>query len=36
MYGNGQPKDLGKAYIDWILSPAGQKVVTDQGFVPVQ
>lgn len=36
LYGNGQPKDLGKAYIDWILSPAGQQVVTDQGFVPVQ
>jgi phosphate transport system substrate-binding protein len=36
MYSNGQPKDLGKAYVDWILSPAGQKVVTDQGFVPVQ
>ena len=36
MYSNGQPKDLGKTYIDWILSPAGQKVVADQGFVPVQ
>jgi phosphate transport system substrate-binding protein len=36
MYSNGQPKDLGKAYVDWILSPVGQKVVTDQGFVPVQ
>jgi phosphate transport system substrate-binding protein len=36
VYSSGQPKDLAKAYVDWILSPAGQKVVTDQGFVPVQ
>jgi phosphate transport system substrate-binding protein len=36
MYSNGQPKDLAKAYIDWILSPAGQQVVTDQGFVTLQ
>jgi phosphate transport system substrate-binding protein len=36
MYSNGQPKDLAKVYVDWILSPAGQKVVTDQGFVPVR
>jgi phosphate transport system substrate-binding protein len=36
MYSNGQPKDLAKAYIDWIVSAAGQKTVTDEGFVPVQ
>jgi phosphate transport system substrate-binding protein len=36
MYSNGQPKDLAKAYVDWILSSVGQKVVTDEGFVPVQ
>jgi ABC-type phosphate transport system substrate-binding protein len=24
-----------KAYIDWILSEAGQKVVEDSGYVPV-
>jgi phosphate transport system substrate-binding protein len=36
MYSNGEPKGLGKAYVDWILSPAGQKVVTDQGFVTLQ
>jgi phosphate transport system substrate-binding protein len=34
MYTNGQPKDLAKAFIDWILSDAGQKIVTDEGFVP--
>jgi phosphate transport system substrate-binding protein len=36
MYSNGQPKDLAKAYIDWILSEAGQKIVTGEGFVPVK
>ncbi len=36
MYTNGQPKDLAKAFIDWVLSAPGQKVVTDQGFVPVK
>lgn len=36
MYSNGQPTGAAKTYIDWILSPAGQKVVTDQGFVTVK
>jgi phosphate transport system substrate-binding protein len=35
MYSNGAPTGVGKAYIDYILSDAGQKVVTDQGFVPL-
>ncbi len=35
MYSNGEPADVQKAYIDWILSPAGQKVVEEQGFVPL-
>lgn len=35
MYSNGAPADVMKAYIDWILGPDGQAVVTDQGFVPV-
>jgi len=35
MYSAGEPADVQKAYIDWILSPAGQKVVEDQGFVPL-
>lgn len=35
MYSNGEPADVMKAYLDWILSPAGQAVVEDQGFVPV-
>lgn len=36
MYSNGQPTGAAKAYIDWILSADGQKVVTDQGFVTVK
>ena len=35
MISNGAPKDLAKAYVDWIASAAGQKVVKDLGFVPV-
>lgn len=35
MYSNGQPADVMKAYIDWIVSPAGQKIVEEQGFVPL-
>jgi phosphate transport system substrate-binding protein len=35
MYGNGQPEGVQKAFLDWILSPAGQTVVEEEGFVPV-
>ena len=35
MYGNGEAEGVQKAYIDWILSPEGQKIVEEQGFVPV-
>jgi phosphate transport system substrate-binding protein len=35
MIGNGQPKDVGKAFVDWILSAEGQKIVKEQGFVPL-
>ncbi len=35
MISNGQPAGVAKAYVDWILSPAGQKIVADQGFVPL-
>jgi len=35
MYSNGQPDGVKKAYIDWILSPAGQAIVKAQGFVPL-
>ena len=36
MISNGQPTGTFKAYLDWILSADGQKVVSDQGFVPVK
>lgn len=35
MISNGAPTGVAKAYVDWILSPAGQKLVVDQGFVPL-
>ncbi len=35
MVSNGAPKDLMKSYIDWILGPDGQKIVADEGFVPL-
>jgi phosphate transport system substrate-binding protein len=35
MYSNGEPAEVGKAFVDWVLSPAGQKVVEEQGFVPL-
>jgi phosphate transport system substrate-binding protein len=36
MITKGQPAGLAKDYIDFILSPDGQKIVQDQGFVPLQ
>jgi phosphate transport system substrate-binding protein len=36
MITRGQPTGLAKDYIDFILSPDGQKIVQDQGFVPLQ
>lgn len=36
VYTNGKPAGVIKAYLDWILSPAGQDVVTGQGFVTVE
>lgn len=33
MYSNGVPADLAKAYLDWILSDAGQAIVETEGFV---
>jgi len=35
MFTNGQPTGLAKDYIDYILSPAGQKIVSDEGYVPL-
>ena len=36
MYTNGAPKGLAKSFIDFILSNEGQKIVRDNGFVPVK
>ncbi|MCD6170503.1 MAG: phosphate ABC transporter substrate-binding protein [Candidatus Latescibacteria bacterium] len=36
MYTNGEPKGLAKEFIDFVLSPKGQKIVKGRGFVPVK
>ncbi|KUK23355.1 MAG: Phosphate ABC transporter substrate-binding protein, PhoT family [Thermotoga petrophila] len=36
MYTNGEPKGLVKEFIDFVLSPEGQKIVEEQGFIPVR
>lgn len=35
MISNGEPAGTAKAYLDWILGSDGQKIVADQGFVPL-
>jgi phosphate transport system substrate-binding protein len=35
MYTLGEPPAHVKSYLDWILSPAGQKIVEQAGYVPV-
>lgn len=35
MITQGAPSGLAKEYIDFILSPAGQKIISDEGFVPI-
>jgi phosphate transport system substrate-binding protein len=36
IYTAGEPTGEVKAYIDWILSPEGQKIVEQEGFVPLK
>jgi phosphate transport system substrate-binding protein len=36
LYTLGQPTGEVKAYIDWILSPEGQRVVAQNGYVPIR
>jgi phosphate transport system substrate-binding protein len=36
MYVRNKPTGLMKDYIDWILSPEGQKLVVDMGYFPVK
>jgi phosphate transport system substrate-binding protein len=35
-YTNGEPTGLAKAFVDFTLSAAGQKIVADVGFVPIR
>jgi phosphate transport system substrate-binding protein len=35
MITKGQPSGLAQDYLDFILSRDGQKIVADQGFVPL-
>jgi len=35
MYTLGQPDGEPKKYLDWILSPAGQAIVKQEGYIPV-
>jgi phosphate transport system substrate-binding protein len=35
VYTLGEPQGAVKEYIAWILSGAGQKIVTEAGYVPV-
>jgi len=36
MYTNGKPKGLVKDFIDFVLSKEGQKIVKEEGFVPLK
>ena len=36
VYTSGEPSGTIRAYLDWILSPEGQAIVKEQGFVPLQ
>jgi len=36
MYTNGEPSGLAKQFIDFVMSPAGQKIVNEVGYVPVK
>lgn len=35
MYTNGEPTGAIADYMAWIRGPAGQKIVADLGFVPI-
>ncbi len=36
MYTNGEPSGEVKAYLDWILSDAGQCIIADKGYAPAR
>jgi len=33
---NGEPKGVVKEFIDFVLSDEGQKIVDQEGFIPVK
>ena len=35
-YTNGNPKGAAKAFVDFVLSPEGQKLIQDVGYVPIK
>jgi phosphate transport system substrate-binding protein len=35
MYTNGQPEGVVADFIKFVLSPAGQKLVAKEGFIPL-
>jgi len=35
IFTNGQPSQLERAFIDYLLSPAGQKIVQDMGYIAI-
>jgi ABC-type molybdate transport system substrate-binding protein len=35
MITNVAPECLAKTYLDYLLSPAGQAIVAEEGFVPI-
>jgi phosphate transport system substrate-binding protein len=35
MITRGAPAGLAREYLDFLLSPAGQKIVAEEGFVPI-
>jgi phosphate transport system substrate-binding protein len=36
MYTPGEPNEHVKKYLDWIISEAGQKIVQETGYIPLQ
>ena len=35
-YTNGDPTGLAKEFLDFTISPSGQKIAAQVGFVPIQ
>ena len=35
MYSNGTPTGIIKDYLDWLLTPEAQNIVTELGFVAI-